>query len=100
VRQSIFVAATMPTLGGENHRYPLCRQLGRAGGAAGSAEFNPYVAGLYELELATHRCMYRFAYNLLVHVGFDLADETAWRTPDQVDRLPFNPDNPHWAREY
>jgi hypothetical protein len=84
----IWRAAVTPT-GAENHRFPLRKQLDGAGGAAGAPEFNPYVAGLYELELATHRRMYRFAYDLAVHVGIDVReDEKIWKPPDQVDREP------------
>lgn len=84
----VMTAALWP-LGAENHRNPLRKQLDGAGGAAGSPQYNPYVAGLYELELATHRRLYRFAYELAVYVGIDLSDQKLWKTPDQVDQEPF-----------
>lgn len=59
----------------ENHRTPLRDNLVGVGGAAGSAELNPYVHGLFELELATPRRMYRLLYEFCRNVGFDVADE-------------------------
>jgi hypothetical protein len=58
------------------------------GGAAGSPEFNSYVAGLYHLELATHRRRYRLFYRLAEYVGMDLSDDPRglFDTPDSVDR--------------
>ena len=75
-------------LAAETHRVPLRTQLDGAGGASGSAEFNPYVAALFRLELATHRRLYRLFYELCFHVGFDLHDnpDVRFDTPDGVDR--------------
>jgi hypothetical protein len=58
---------------------------------AGSAEFNPYVAALAALELATHRRFYRLFYRLAQAVGIDTSDETIFRDPDLVDRLDLAP---------
>jgi hypothetical protein len=75
-------------LGIEIRRNPLRVQLDGVGGAAGSPEFNPYVAGLYHLELATHRRLYRLFYLLAEHVGMDLSDDPhgLFDTPDVIDR--------------
>ncbi|MEE6166608.1 MULTISPECIES: hypothetical protein [unclassified Mycolicibacterium] len=75
-------------LAAETHRIPLRTQLDGAGGASGSAEFNPFVAALFRLELATHRRLYRLFYELCFHVGFDLHDnpDVRFDTPDGVDR--------------
>jgi hypothetical protein len=75
-------------LGIEIRRNPLRMQLDGTGGAAGSPDFNPYVAGLYHLELATHRRLYRLFYLLADHVGMDLSDDPhgLFDTPDNVDR--------------
>ncbi len=75
-------------LAAETHRVALRTQLDGAGGASGSAEFNPYVAALFRLELATHRRLYRLFYELCFHVGFDLHDnpDVRFDTPDGVDR--------------
>jgi hypothetical protein len=84
--------AALAVLNAENARNPLRAQLAGAGGAAGYRLYNPYVAGLYELELVTHRRMYRFAYELVIHVaghtGIDLSGETLY-TPDHIDQRPF-----------
>jgi len=69
----------------ESHRSPLRDDLAGAGGAAGSAEFNPYVDGLFRLELATHRRLYRLFFGLCRHVGFDVAAERDLLSPDEVD---------------
>ena len=75
----------------ETRRNPLRLQLDGAGGAAGSPEFNPYVAGLYDLERAVHRRVYRLFYRLAEHVGIDLGDDPhrLFETPDDVDRREF-----------
>lgn len=72
-------------LADENHRPALRSDLAGAGGAAGSAEFNPYVDGLLQLELATHRRLYRLFYDLCRHVGFDVSEEPDLPNPDDVD---------------
>jgi hypothetical protein len=84
------MGAAAGTFGVENHRNPLRKQLDGVGGAAGSPEFNPYVAALYELELNTHRRLYRLFYNLLdTHLGIRLSDDELFATPDDVDVRPF-----------
>jgi hypothetical protein len=74
-------------LAAETHRVPLRRYLDGVGGTAGSPEFNPYVAALFHLELATHRRMYRLFYYLCFHVGFDLnsTSHSLFESPDVVD---------------
>lgn len=79
------IAAAGSCLADENHRTSLRVDLAGAGGAAGSAEFNPYVDGLLQLELATHRRLYRLFYDLCRHVGFDVAAESGLASPDDVD---------------
>ncbi|HET6736886.1 hypothetical protein, partial [Mycobacterium sp.] len=84
------MAAAAGTFGVENQRNPLRKQLDGVGGAAGSPEFNPYVAALYELELNTHRRLYRLFYNLLdTHLGLRLRGDELFDTPDDVDVRPF-----------
>ena len=84
------MGAAAGTFGVENHRNPLSKQLDGVGGAAGSPEFNPYVAALYQLELNTHRRLYRLFYNLLdVHLGIGLHGDELFDTPDVVDVRPF-----------
>uniref|UniRef100_UPI001E2FDD87 hypothetical protein n=1 Tax=Mycobacterium hubeiense TaxID=1867256 RepID=UPI001E2FDD87 len=74
-------------LAAETHRNPLRVDLDGAGGVAASPEFNSYVDGLYRLELATHRRLYRLFYGLCAHVGFDLSkDPHLFHSPDDVDR--------------
>lgn len=74
----------------ETHRYSLRKPLDGIGGAAGSPEFNPYVAALYDLELATHRRLYRLFYILLdTYLGFRLEGNNLFETPDEVDARPF-----------
>lgn len=73
----------------EAERNPLRKQLDGAGGMAGSPEYNPYVAALYELQLATHRRIYRVLYRFCEHVGIDFSPYPFWKTPDQVDEEPF-----------
>jgi hypothetical protein len=71
----------------EIRRNPLRVQLGGVGGAAGSPEFNPYVASLYRLELVTHRRLYRLFYALAEHVGMDLINPHGlFDAPDVIDR--------------
>jgi hypothetical protein len=76
-------------LDAENTRNPLRKQLDGTAGMAGSPEHNPYVAALYELELTTHRRLYRRLYQLCEHVGIDLSEHRICKTPDQVDEEPF-----------
>lgn len=84
------MAAAAAVFGVENHRNPLRKQLDGIGGAAGSPEFNPYVAALYELELNTHRRLYRLFYDLLdTHLGIRLRDDELFDTPDDVDVRPI-----------
>lgn len=74
-------------LAAETHRVPLRTYLNGVGGAAGSPEFNPYVAALLDLELATHRRLYRLFYDLCFHLGFDLnsTSRPLFDSPDVVD---------------
>lgn len=74
-------------LAAETHRVPLRTHLDGVGGAAGSPEFNPYVAALLNLELTTHRRLYRLFYELCFHVGFDLnsTSHSLFDSPDMVD---------------
>jgi hypothetical protein len=89
-RNHAVMAAAAGTFGVENHRNPLRKQLDGVGGAAGSPEFNPYVAALYQLELNTHRRLYRLFYNLLdQHLGLRLHGDELFDTPDDVDVRPF-----------
>jgi hypothetical protein len=78
-------------LGIEIRRNPLRTRLDGAGGAAGSSEFNPYVAALCSLERATHRRLYRLFYRFAQHAGMDFSDDPhcLFETPDSVDRSEF-----------
>lgn len=76
-------------LDAENRRNPLRKQLDGAGGMAGCPEHNPYVAALYELELSSHRRIYRWLYQLCEHVGIDFSQHRIYKTPDQVDEEQF-----------
>jgi hypothetical protein len=76
----------------EAERNPLSKQLDGAGGMAGSPEHNPYVAALYELQLASHRRIYRRLYRFCEHVGIDFSPYPSWiwKRPDQVDEEQFD----------
>ena len=65
-----------------------CANNSTALGMAGSPEHNPYVAALYELQLVTHRRVYRMLYEFCEHVGIDFSPYPSWiwKRPEQVDR--------------
>ena len=85
------MTVALAALGAEIRRNPLRKQVNGAGGIAGSREFNPYVAALHQLELITHRRMYRLLYRFCEHVGITLQDpdHDLFAHPDKVDRQPF-----------
>lgn len=53
-----------------------------------SAEFNPWVAAMCELELVSHWRLYRLLNGLCEHIGVSLPAELSDH-PDLVDRQPF-----------
>lgn len=77
--------AALASLGAEIRRNSLRKQLDGAGGAAGSPEFNPLVGALFDLELVTHRRVYRVLYEFARHVGVDLDGDDLFERPDIVD---------------
>ncbi|ORV83453.1 hypothetical protein [Mycolicibacterium iranicum] len=77
--------AVLAAMSAEMRRNPLRKQLDGAGGAAGSAEFNPYVRAMFELELVTHRRLYRILYSLAEHVGVDLRGDELFQAPEVVE---------------
>lgn len=79
----------LATLAAEMKRNPLRKQLDGAGGAAGSAEFNPLVGALTDLELVTHRRLYRVLYQLAEHVGVELDDDDLFDRPEIVEGQPL-----------
>lgn len=89
-RGEFWIAAIQP-FWAELSRNPLSVNLAGAGGLAGSPEYNPYVAALCALELATHRRFYRLFYEVVVHAGIDTSDESIYRHPDLVDREMLTP---------
>jgi hypothetical protein len=76
-------------LGVEIRRDPLSERIAGLGGLAATPEFNPYIAALYALELATHRRFYRLFFLQLRAAGADMTDETIFRDPDLIDREPI-----------
>lgn len=81
--------AVLAAMSAESRRNPLRKQLDGAGGAAGSAEFNPYVAAMFELERVTHQRVYRILYSLAEHAGIDLTDDQLFKRPEVVESQPF-----------
>ncbi|MCZ0728938.1 hypothetical protein [Mycolicibacterium iranicum] len=77
--------AVLAAMSAELRRNPIRKQLDGAGGAAGSAEFNPYVRAMFELELVTHRRLYRILYSLAEHVGVDLRGDELFQAPEVVE---------------
>lgn len=81
--------AVLSAMSAEFRRNSLRNQLDGAGGAAGSPEFNPFVRGMCELELVTHRRSYRLLYSLAEHVGVDLRDDELFQSPEIVESQTF-----------
>ncbi|WP_370500815.1 hypothetical protein NWT09_08365 [Mycolicibacterium sp. jd] len=81
--------AVLAAMSAESRRNPLRKQLDGAGGAAGSAEFNPYVAAMFELERVTHQRVYRILYSLAEHAGIDLNGDELFQRPEVVESQPF-----------
>lgn len=81
--------AVLAAMSAELRRNPLRNQLDGAGGAAGSAEYNPYVRAMFALELVTHRRLYRILYSLAEHVGVDLRDDDLFQQPEVLESQAF-----------